>query len=157
WVKENGRRFDAVIVNSVWRYLGFGVRNGLRNTTVPYFVVPHSSLNPWFQTSLSLKSISKIATWRLIEWRVLRDARCVLYTCEEERRLARRTYRPYACNEEVLSLVGTSVPAESVRAELFLSSFPHLRGKRLLLFLSRIHPMKGCDLLIKAFSKVAAE
>ena len=159
WVKENARRFDAIIVNSVWRYLGFGVRNGLRNTTVPYFVVPHSSLNPWFQTSTSFKSISKIATWRLIEWRVLRDARCVLYTCEEERKLARTTYRPYACNEDVLSLVGTSVPSrsEGIPVERFLSAFPHLRGKRLLLYLSRVHPMKGCDLLIKAFSKVCGE
>jgi glycosyltransferase involved in cell wall biosynthesis len=159
WVKENARRFDAVIVNSVWRYLGYGVRNGLRNTTVPYFVVPHSSLNPWFQISPSFKSISKIATWRLIEWRVLRDARCVLYTCEEERRLARTTYRPYACNEDVISLVGTSVPStsETIPAEMFLSWFPHLRGKRLLLYLSRIHPMKGCDLLIEAFSRVCEE
>ena len=159
WIGENARRFDALIVNSVWRYLGWGVRNGLRNSAVPYFVVPHSSLNPWFQTSTSLKSVTKIATWRLIEWRVLRDARCVLYTCEEERRLARKTYRPYTCKEDVLSLVGTSVPSasESIPVESLFSTFPELRGKRLLLYLSRIHPMKGCDLLIKAFSIICAE
>jgi len=158
WIEQNFPRFDAVIVNSVWRYLGCGVRNGLRNSAVPYFVVPHSSLNPWFQTSTSLKSILKVATWRLIEWRVLREARCVLYTCEEERRLARKTYRPYACNEDVLSLVGTSIPSgESIPDESLFSSFPQLRGKRIILYLSRIHPMKGCDLLIKAFSRICAE
>lgn len=159
WMKANAKRFDAVIVNSVWRYLGLGVRNGLRNTAVPYFVVPHSSLNPWFQVSASSKAIIKTVTWRLVEWRVLRDARCVLYTCEEERRLARKTYRPYICNEDVLSLVGTSVPSASqgIPGEEFFSQFPHLRGKRLLLYLSRIHPMKGCNLLIEAFSRICSE
>jgi glycosyltransferase involved in cell wall biosynthesis len=156
WMKGNAKKFDAVIVNGVWRYLGWGVRKGLRSLAIPYFVVPHSMLNPWFQETVSITSISKLAMWRLVEWKVLRDARAVLFTCEEERRLASRTYTPYVCTEDVMTLVGTSVPSSS-DAEAFLSRFPQLRGRRLILYLSRLHPMKGCDLLIKAFSAVCAE
>jgi glycosyltransferase involved in cell wall biosynthesis len=159
WIRRTASKFDAIIVNGIWRHLGWGVRQGLRSLAVPYFVVPHSMLNPWFQRSLSISSISKVAIWRLVEWKVLRDALAVLFTCEEERKLASTTYAPYVCKDDVATLVGTSVPAssEAAEAEAFLSRFPHLRGKRLILYLGRLHPMKGCDLLIKAFSAVCGE
>ena len=35
--------------------------------------------------------------------------------------------------------------------KIFSNSFPQLRGKRLLLFLGRLHEKKGCELLLEAF------
>ena len=89
---------------------------------------------------------------------MLRDAKAVFFTCEEERNLARQSFWLYRCNEKVVGY-GTAVPAgdaESQR-EAFLGVFPDLRNKKLLLFISRIHPKKGCDLLIEAFSRVAGQ
>jgi len=39
----------------------------------------------------------------------------------------------------------------------FQELLPHLAGRRFLLFLSRIHEKKGCDLLVEAFASVAAQ
>jgi glycosyltransferase involved in cell wall biosynthesis len=159
WIRNNAASFDAIVVNGVWRYLGCGVRDGLRGQTIPYFVIPHSMLNPWFQERASITSMSKVAMWRLAEWKVLRDARAVIFTCEEERRLATGAYKPYICSDDVLTVVGTAPPAthQTDEREMFFSYFPHLRRKRVVLYLGRLHQMKGCDLLIKAFSIVCSE
>jgi glycosyltransferase involved in cell wall biosynthesis len=87
----------------------------------------------------------------------LRDAHAVLFTCEQERRRARLTFPSYACHERVVGL-GIARPGGNAFAEkqAFLAAHPGLAGTRIVLFLGRIHPKKGCDLLIRAFARVAA-
>jgi glycosyltransferase involved in cell wall biosynthesis len=85
---------------------------------------------------------------------VLRGARAVLFTSEEERRQARESFWLYRCNEQVVNY-GTAGPAgdrESQR-RLFQEKFPHLQGKRCLLFLGRVHVKKGPDLLFRALAQ----
>jgi glycosyltransferase involved in cell wall biosynthesis len=49
---------------------------------------------------------------------------------------------------------GVAIP-ERLDPEPFLDSFPALRGKRLVLFLGRIHFKKGLDILVEAWAEVA--
>jgi len=88
---------------------------------------------------------------------VLRDAAAVLFTSEEERLQARKSFWLYRANEQVVAY-GTSTPPGNTEAlrETFLAAHPQLRGKRLLLYLSRIHEKKGCDLLVRAFAGLSA-
>ena len=157
WISEHRRDYDAVIVNGLWQYSGFGVWRALRGTDTPYFVFPHGMLDPWFKRAYPLKHLKKWFYWPWAEYRVLRDARAVFFTCEEERRVARESFWLYHCNEVVVNY-GISHPGGDATAqkETVLGQFPELRGKRILLFFGRIHEKKGCELLIKAFAKVAA-
>ena len=157
WVRENAARFDAVIVNGLWQHPGFAVRRALRGTRIPYFVYTHGMLDPWFKRTQPLKHLKKCLYWPWGDYRVLRDAKAVLFTCEEEKLLARQSFGLYRANEVVVSY-GTAGPTGDAGAQkaAFLACHPELQGKRLLLFLSRIHPKKGCDLLIEAFAGVAA-
>jgi len=154
WLKENACNFDAVIVHGLWQYHGYAVYKALAGTSVPYYVIPHGMLDPWFKSEYPLKHVKKTIYWWFAQYRVLRHAKAVLFTCEEECRLARDSFWPYRVNEKVINY-GTTLTnlAKTSKASDFLNRFPDLKDKRLLLFLGRIHIKKGCDLLIEAFSE----
>ncbi|MFL6590713.1 MAG: glycosyltransferase [Chthoniobacterales bacterium] len=151
WVKERRSDFDAVIVHGIWQYNSFGIWRALAGTSLPYFVFPHGMLDPWFKRTYPLKHLKKLLYWPWAEYRVLRDAAAVLFTSEEERRLARQSFGLYRCNEIVVNY-GTAAPQNLEAArQVFHDAFPQLRDHRFLLFLGRLHEKKGCDLLIRSF------
>jgi glycosyltransferase involved in cell wall biosynthesis len=157
WLRAHAHEYDAVIVEGLWQYPGLATWRALRGTTVPYYIFVHGMLDPWFKRRYPLKHIKKWLYWPWAEYRVLRDARAVLFTADQERLLARESFWLYRAHERVVAY-GTSPPpgdAAGLR-ERFLAAHPQLRGRRLLLFLGRIHEKKGCDLLIRALARVAA-
>lgn len=158
WLARRAADYDAVVVHGLWQYHSFGAWRALRSSNVPYFVFTHGMLDPWFRHAYPLKHVKKLLYWPWADYRVLRDAKAVLFTSEEERRAARLSFPLYKANEVVVPY-GASGPADDPRSlrETFFARHPALRGKTLLLFLGRIHPKKGCDLLIQAFSKFTAD
>jgi len=155
WLKAHRQEYDAVIINGIWQYSAFGVWRALHGTATPYFVFTHGMLDPWFKRTYPLKHLKKWFYWPWGDYRVLRDATSVFFTCEEERRLARKSFWLYRCNELVLNY-GTRGPtgeAEDLRRR-FLEVYPDLRGKRCLLFLGRLHVKKGADLMFRAVAEV---
>jgi glycosyltransferase involved in cell wall biosynthesis len=158
WIRRHHSRFDVLIVNGLWQFNALGVRLGLRDTATPYCVYPHGMLDPWFRRRYPLKHLKKWLYWPWGDYRVLRDARAVFFTCEEERRLARLSFWLYRCREVVVNY-GTAPPPPRAEAQqaLFYETFPLLRGKRLVLFLGRLHEKKGADLLLRAFRVVQQE
>ncbi len=156
WLRYHAQHYDAVVVHGLWQYHGLAAWRALHQGRVPYFVFTHGMLDPWFKQQYPLKHLKKQLYWWLAEYRLLRDAQAVLFTCEEERRLASQSFAPYQAREIVVNF-GTAVPPDEPEAQLaaFYQSYPKLQNKRLVVFLSRIHPKKGCDLLIRAFSNVA--
>jgi glycosyltransferase involved in cell wall biosynthesis len=157
WLKQNARNYDFVVIHGMWRFHSFGTWLALRGSGIPYFLQTHGMLDPWFNEQYPLKRLKKAFFWPWTEYRVLRDAVAVIFTCEEERDRSRLSFKPYRCREEIISF-GISPPlgdAEQLRVGFF-DTYSELKDKRLLLFLSRIHEKKGCDLLIEAFAANAA-
>jgi glycosyltransferase involved in cell wall biosynthesis len=156
WLKTHANEYDAVIVQGLWQYVGFAVWRALSGTSIPYFVFTHGMLDPWFKYTYPLKHLKKWLYWPWFEYRVLRDAKKVIFTSEEERLLARESFWLYQVNEAVTAYgVGNPPEGEVELRENFLKRYPNLQGKRIALFLSRIHEKKGCDLLIEAFAKIS--
>jgi glycosyltransferase involved in cell wall biosynthesis len=115
-------------------------------------------LDPWFKTRYPLKHLKELLYWPWAEYRVLRDAAAVLFTCEEERILAKKSFSLYKANERVVNF-GTAQPVgdHEAQKEQFYARIPELRDAPFLLYLSRIHPKKGIDILIEAFASSCAE
>jgi glycosyltransferase involved in cell wall biosynthesis len=157
WLRANAASFDIVIINGLWSYNSFGAWRVLHASSIPYVVVTHGMLDPWFKQTHPFKHAKKWLYWPWSEYRVLRDAAAVLFTCEEERLLARQSFWLYSAREQVINY-GTASPAGDQEAQEreFFNRFPDLRGKRLALFIGRIHPKKGCDIALKAFAQVLA-
>jgi glycosyltransferase involved in cell wall biosynthesis len=155
-IRTLAQQHNVVIIHGIWQYHAFATWRALRGTGIPYFVYPHGMLDPWFKHTYPLKHLKKWTYWPWADYRVLRDASAVLFTTEQERLLARQSFWLYRANERVVGYGTTTPPGNGTKQRvLFLAQFPELRGKRILLFLSRIHPKKGVDLLIKAFAAVA--
>lgn len=158
WLRKHRDAYDQIVVNGIWQFSSFGTWCALRKSGGSYCVFLHGMLDPWFKRRYPLKHLKKWLYWPWAEYRVLRDAAAVLFTCEEERLQARRSFWLYRCHETVVSH-GTAGPIgePGVQRALFLEKFPELQDRRLLLFLGRIHEKKGCRDLIQAFRQTVSE
>ena len=157
WLLANISHYDVVVIHALWQYHSIAVREAALKQKVPYVVYTHGMLDPYFKRAHPLKHAKKWLFWPWGDYRVLRDAKAVLFTTEEECRLARQSFWLYSARE-VIAHLGTSGPTVNTEDQrsAFLSLYPVLKNRRLALFLGRIHPKKGCDLAIEAFARVLA-
>lgn len=165
WLIGNLSGFDVVIIHGLWLYHGYAVRKALKqlaktgHKTPRCYVMPHGMLDPYFQRDPSrrLKAMRNTLYWKFVENKVVNDADGVLFTCKEELELARQPFRPYAPKQETNIGYGVAEPpvaTASMRIS-FAATLPASSDRPYLLFLSRIHPKKGVDLLIRAYAKLA--
>lgn len=158
WLKSNINNFDYFIVHALWNYTTVISRKNLVKSKKPYFVFPHGCLDPWFKKAYPIKSLIKYAIWPLNEGILINNASAALFTTKEEMILAENCYHPYRLNGEVVGFGCSTPPNYDEKYEsAFRRTLPLLGNKKYLLFLSRIHRKKGCDLLIKAFIGIANE
>jgi glycosyltransferase involved in cell wall biosynthesis len=157
WLKAHAQNYDAVVVNGLWNYASLGSWRAMRGSPTPYFLYTHGMLDPWFNRAYPIKTVFKTAFWKLFEHRVLRDARGVMFTCEEERRLASRSFAPYSAREFVVGYGAPDPEGDPApRRAALLQKLPGLAARKFVLYLSRIHEKKGVDLLLRGFASVQA-
>ncbi len=170
WLLKNLHRFDAVIVHGLWLYPSFATNSALKkfksrkldsdtNSFVPkLYVMPHGMLDPYFQNDpgRKIKALRNWIYWKLIEKNVISNASALLFTCEEELKLARIPFSPYKPKKELA--VGYGLESPPIYTKAMAKAFQEKCGlnkeDRFLLFLSRIHEKKGVDHLLLAYTKL---
>lgn len=167
WLIKNLCRFDAVIVNGIWLYHTYAARKAIKqlhnqhksdhsSLLVPkMFIMPHGMLDPYFQDAdgRKLKAIRNWIYWKCIEEKNIRSADGLFFTCALELEVARKTFSPYKPKQELNVSYGVDVlpPYTLATKTSFREKCPLLKDSPYFLFLSRIHPKKGVDMLITAY------
>jgi len=157
WLESEGARFDFWIVHGLWLYPSYLAVSVAAKVGLPVHVYPHGMLDPWFQSwqRRPFKTLRNIIYWHFLEAATVRWATSLLFTCEEERRLAATTFPRYQPKAEaVVGLGNADVPAvDSITDDAFVSLCPEVAERPYLLFLGRLHPKKGIDLLLQGWAE----
>jgi glycosyltransferase involved in cell wall biosynthesis len=152
-LREKLQSCDLVHVHNLWSYCNRLAARLCPSAHVPFVVSPHGMLDPH---SMGRKPWKKKLYGKLVEFPQLRKAAGLFFTHPEEERLARET-----CSQLPRGYVvplGTEEPPAESREQLaaeFLKQFPDLADRERVVFLGRLHPKKGLDLLVSAFARVA--
>lgn len=164
WLNQNLIGFDVVIIHGLWLYNSYGtykVWQEFRNKKkrVPrLYLMPHGMLDPYFQKApdRKLKAIRNWIFWKLLEKRVVNGVDGILFTCEQELLLARKTFKPYHPRMEINVGYGIQLPPQFSfsNSDKFYQLCPPVKTNSFWLYLSRIHPKKGVDILVKAYLRL---
>ncbi len=151
FINESVSRFDIVHVHEIWHYAGYAAFRAAKKNDIPFVLTPHGELGEWH---LSHKAMKKRMYMRLILDRMLRNADALhAITPAEKSRIAELGYdtpvtvAPNGIHPGQFD----KLPSPSI----LLDRFPALRGKQVVLFLGRLNPTKGLDVLAHSFSRVA--
>lgn len=141
---------ELIHLHGVWMYPS-AVALGMADGGVrPSVISPRGMLDPWALRNSGWKK--KIAGW-VYENRNLRSAACIHALCESEY----RSIRAYGLKNPVAVIPnGIDLPEDGPK---LCPPWPdRLRpGRRVLLFLGRIHPKKGLSNLIETWARLSAE
>jgi glycosyltransferase involved in cell wall biosynthesis len=161
-VAEAAKSADVAVIHGLWNIATFSGLSALKAENVPWVTFSHGMLDPYFREIKPMKHWHKQAVWLAVQGRALSGSHRVLFTCDEEQRLAKNAFWGHQnYNSKVVAFCATDLSHElgtsEADFEAFKAQVPALGARRYLLFLSRIHPKKACDNLIKAFASIATD
>lgn len=144
--KEIGN-YEIVHIHEHRQTLAIIVSHFARKNNIPYIVQAHGSVLPFFQKE-GLKNLFD----KVFGFRILHNADCVFALTEVER----KQYLEMGIDEEKIEIVPLGINLEEYEN---LPDFGRFRSKfsiddedKLILFVGRIHEIKGLDLLIDSFN-----
>ncbi len=168
WLLDNISNYDVIVIDGLWQYYTYAVykavdklKRKIQIARIPkYYVMPHGMLDPYFQKApdRKFKAIRNLFFWKFCESKVVNNADGVLFTCEQELKLAMTTFDNYKPKAAINIGYGIVAPPkfQSEMTVAFYDQCPDLKEQDYLLFLSRINPKKGVDILVRGFKEYFA-
>jgi glycosyltransferase involved in cell wall biosynthesis len=149
WLIQNIADYDIVHTNTIFAPIVSFVHWLCQLHHIPYIATPHGMLEPW---ALSYKAWKKRFYYNLIEQPALQKASAIQVIANVE------AHNVKSLGLEHIVTIPNGIHRPEFETlpipEIFYQQFPVTRNKVLILFLGRIDPKKGLDLLAPAFAKV---
>lgn len=140
WMNKNIADYDVVHIHGVWRPILAAAAAIAYQKHVPYVIQPHGMVDPW---SMSQKRIKKKLAW-LLTWQQIFNRSAYVHALNQT-------------EAEGVRNLGTTAPLAIAGNGIFRQKLAWLDVKRssvqppYILFLSRLHPKKGLDILAEAY------
>lgn len=135
-------KFDLLHGHGLWQMPIHLMAQSGRKKNIPYIITPRGMLEPW---ALNAGKLKKKLAMALYQYNDLAKASCIHATAPME--------------AENIRKLGFKNPIAVISNGIDISEFPipdskQAKEKHTLLFLSRIHPKKGIELLIEAWQQL---
>ena len=143
--------FDIVHVHDMFCYPAVKAGQIARRNGVPYFVHTHCLLDP---ARFVRRRFKKTMFMNLLGGKLLNQARGIIALTETER----EHLREYEFTAEIGVIPnGTDINGCQNGSESQIRNLRGLENKQVILFLGRLHLVKGVDLLIDAYARIASK
>lgn len=142
------RGAQGVHIHGLWEQSTATAASAARRLKLPYVLSAHGMLEPW---ALSNRRLKKLLYAALVERNNVAQASCLHALTHTEA----QQYRNFGARQPIAVIPNAVSLPEHTTAEVFFSHFPALRGKKIVLFLGRLHRKKGLHVLLEAWSQVS--
>ncbi len=151
-LQMRAQRPGVVHSHGLWMYPGLAAREVSKNNGCRLLISPHGMLEPW---ALNHSSWKKKLAECLFERKNFQEAACLHALCQAEA----ENFRRYGLKNPIAIIPNGIDPHDFERQPdgAIIEKFPGMRGRRRMLFLSRLHPKKGLDNLLESWRKLAPD
>ena len=153
FLDDQVRKYDLLHIHELWHHPHFTASKAARRASKPYVVSPHGMLSPW---ALGHKAWKKRVYWLSVQRSILKRAAAIHALSDDEVNHIRDRGL-----DNLVALIPNGIDPGDYQAlpprDALYQLYPELEGKQVVLFLGRIHPIKGLDLLASAFGEIARQ